>query len=616
MVIKMNNHENYKDKLISIQNDIIEKQSKEIFSLKARITEIEKKHFLSVLYCWYLNGKKNITSVIRFIKKIAKLFFSFFFNFKNHKIYPSIQFVPYSKNLVFSNKNLEYEKCLYTLNIAVLLHIVSIHLLPEIIEQLNYIPCSFDCYVSTDTEEKKNLISTELKKIKNINNISFLILKSTNSIFHSFFMNLSQIKNTYDLICNIHTELHFFNDNINIDCWRKYLFTHLLGSKSNISYILNHFYTSPDLGMVYPPDFPPVHAKIPTYITKLPLLMDILEHYSLPIEIDSIISEYPSGMMFWLRPSFLTKLLNDDYIITKEKQETTYNKDYEAFLYLSLKNSKFKIEKIYNNTLFRESTKKRLSFFVHYDKNNEISKSDFQYLSELKRISEELVFITVSKLKETDINKLKIQNITILRRANYGFDFGAWKDALNIYGFENLVNFDEIVFANNSCFAPIFNLESIFSEMEDRKVDFWGITSHCEVSDKLYNIPFHIQSYFLVFNRKVVLSEQFHKYWTEMPYFEDYQDAVNHGELRCTDYFSKDFSFDVYCNNLLNPIDSFNGYNYTLTEPEAVLLCGSPFIKKKVFQYASKEKQEDLVNIINKLPDISFLEELKKEVQF
>ncbi len=611
----MNEFDFDRDKLISIQNRIIELQNEKIVKLKSIIAEDKKQSSSNLFLLCFRKISIYFFSLLHKSKNIIKKIFNFHSNQKKKQIEYKF-FLPYEKNLFFSyhKDSLEIKNNSNNLKIAVFIHICSIDYFSEIEKCLKLFPYSFDCYIFTDTSESFSFINEQLKTNPKMNRISFIEVYKETSPCYSFFKLLYQLDVRYDLICNINTYFKSLNNLIDVEQFFKYLLKHLLGSKQNIEYIINRFLTFPETGMIRPPDFPPLHKKISISSEDLTVLKDLLEHYSFPSSFttsDSIISNYPLGTFFWIRPEVFLQSIKDNYLITKtiEKNNFSFNSDYELFLSSLLLNKKYKTENVFNNNYFKKSLKTRITFFVHFDRNNTLSETDLDYITILKHISKELIVISVSNLNESDLDKIKSPNIKIIKRANYGFDFGAWKDALMIYGFTNLEIFDEVVFANNSCFAPVFDLETVFSEMEERNKDFWGITSHAEVIDNSTLIPFHIQSYFLVFTHKVFSSKQFFDFWINLPYFETYEEAINHGELKCTEYFSQYFSFDVYCNSLIHLIDTFDGYNYSLTEPEAVLLCGSPFIKKKVFQYASEEKQKDLLCILNKITNKSYFKD-------
>lgn len=95
----------------------------------------------------------------------------------------------------------------------------------------------------------------------------------------------------------------------------------------------------------------------------------------------------------------------------------------------------------------------------------------------------------------------------LIERDNYGYDFFSYKVGLDAAG--DLSGYTEVVVCNDSFVGPLRPFAQLFAEMDDRKVDFWGITA----SDR---IEPHVQSYFLVFRRWVVGSPAFAGFWREV----------------------------------------------------------------------------------------------------
>ena len=44
------------------------------------------------------------------------------------------------------------------------------------------------------------------------------------------------------------------------------------------------------------------------------------------------------------------------------------------------------------------------------------------------------------------------------------------------YGWDRLVEFDEVVLFNATIMGPVYPFEEMFTEMAGRDIDFWGIT--------------------------------------------------------------------------------------------------------------------------------------------
>lgn len=81
------------------------------------------------------------------------------------------------------------------------------------------------------------------------------------------------------------------------------------------------------------------------------------------------------------------------------------------------------------------------------------------------------------------------------------YDFGSWQELVKQVGWDKLAEYDEWIFCNDSAFAPLFPLAPIFAAAEeDSSLDAWALNSF--EGD-------YFGSFFFVFKKKVVLSEEF-----------------------------------------------------------------------------------------------------------
>lgn len=242
------------------------------------------------------------------------------------------------------------------------------------------------------------------------------------------------------------------------------------------------------------------------------------------------------------------------------------------------------------NINYFDEKDKYLVLFVHYDAQNIISENDLCYVEELSSIGD-LIFITNSCVDIDAYNALEICAKKIIKRKNIGFDFGAWKDAITANE-KYIMKYDYLVLANNSVFAPIYNLKKVFSEMNSRWGDFWGITAftennHCVSNEAKFfpwdRVPFHIQSYFLVFNKNVISSECFIKFWKTLKYPSSFVEAVQYGEIELSQILlANGYQCNVFIEETLSSTTYHcDGPDLTKNEPDTLIFLGCPFIKKK-----------------------------------
>ena len=193
----------------------------------------------------------------------------------------------------------------------------------------------------------------------------------------------------------------------------------------------------------------------------------------------------------------------------------------------------------------------KILYFVHYNKYNLFSDHVIYLLKNIRTLYARIVVISNSPLSETQRNKLSLFCDEIRLRENKGFDFGAWKDALLADGWEKLSQYDNITLMNDTYFGPLFDLESIYFNMEQKDIDFWGLTNYR--NDKFGMpkthgpIPEHIQSYFICFKQRVVNSESFKAFWKNVKYENKIEKVIQKYETKFTKILTKaGFGYSVF----------------------------------------------------------------------
>lgn len=149
---------------------------------------------------------------------------------------------------------------------------------------------------------------------------------------------------------------------------------------------------------------------------------------------------------------------------------------------------------------------KRAVVFAHYDIDAIIDDYVIFYLKELKKTIEKVVFVSSNRLGETEVEKLKSIADIVICEPHDEYDFGSYKRGFDVIKAEGLSNYEEIIFANDSCYAPIYSVEEVFEQMETKECDFWGITKN---NYGIKGKSPHIQTYFIAFRKNVFMSNEF-----------------------------------------------------------------------------------------------------------
>ena len=187
---------------------------------------------------------------------------------------------------------------------------------------------------------------------------------------------------------------------------------------------------------------------------------------------------------------------------------------------------------------------KRLGIFFCNEKNGIIDDYITYLLEDISQNLEELCIVSNKELTKNSQNKLKKYADTIIIRLKKGFDARAFRDVMiNHYGFKKLIEFDEIVLFNDSFFGPFYPFKMIFDEMDNEDIDFWGISDQGEAITSNKSCPYekppcYIETYFLVFRKNLVKSNEFQKYWKNLPDYKKATQLKFKHEVVFTKYFS------------------------------------------------------------------------------
>jgi len=194
---------------------------------------------------------------------------------------------------------------------------------------------------------------------------------------------------------------------------------------------------------------------------------------------------------------------------------------------------------------------KRIAIFSHYDKHDIIDDYVVYFLTQLKKVCDEIIFVTDTNISVKDCVKIDglVKNKIIGRHGEY--DFGSYKRGF--LSIQDPEEFDEIIFCNDSCYGPLYPITEMFYEMVNRSCDFWGATQNYfgykreEISRyKLVKNQAHIQSYFFVLRKKVFTSTQFVDFIKSVKKETDKRDVIINYEIALTKLLSRNFSYDSY----------------------------------------------------------------------
>ncbi len=236
----------------------------------------------------------------------------------------------------------------------------------------------------------------------------------------------------------------------------------------------------------------------------------------------------------------------------------------------------------------------RLAVVACYDHNGIADDYLVYLIRDLSKCVDDIYLVFNGNLTEESRVKFKDLTDNIFVRENKGFDAGAWKYVLcEVCDWEKVKSYDELILLNDTFFGPFYPFSEVFSKMDDRPVDFWGMTSH-NIGPDQYGLspygycPRHIQSYFIVIRKRLLTSPLFREYWQNQKTYGTFAEVVCNNEYVFTKYFEDNgFKWDVLINTTdLDLVYKGNGsINHYAFNQYELLKRGTPILKRKNFSF-------------------------------
>jgi hypothetical protein len=160
---------------------------------------------------------------------------------------------------------------------------------------------------------------------------------------------------------------------------------------------------------------------------------------------------------------------------------------------------------------------RRGAVFASYSGDGTIHPYVVHYLEGLRKICDNIVFVTDSPLYPQEQRKLQglVSCMIVSRHGEY--DFGSYKRGWDwLRAHDGLRDVDELIFCNDSCYGPFRPLRDAFGSMARSKPDFWGMTAFHMGGKRPGQTRYHLQSFFLVFQANVFTSNVFHTFMQQI----------------------------------------------------------------------------------------------------
>ncbi len=241
---------------------------------------------------------------------------------------------------------------------------------------------------------------------------------------------------------------------------------------------------------------------------------------------------------------------------------------------------------------------KRIGVFVFFDKDGIVDDYEIPLIESLREAVDDLIIVSNCYLDDKATMILSKYTDKLIVRPNVGLDAGAFKDVYDTYH-EYFKTFDELLLVNDTFYGPFEPFKNICTKMEPKSVDFWGLTANYDSVDGYGYLPdgkihAHIQTFFVAFRKKVLLSEAFNSYWQnyDLSTMNSFVNVVTKHEIAFTYYLEKNgFTWDTYVNLEKYKCDDIRGnFNiYAYCSYDLIKNLGCPFIKRKNFVFNKKD---------------------------
>jgi lipopolysaccharide biosynthesis protein len=149
----------------------------------------------------------------------------------------------------------------------------------------------------------------------------------------------------------------------------------------------------------------------------------------------------------------------------------------------------------------------RALIYVHFDRDGIVDPHVAYALAQYRPHVDHVVFVSPSVKELSPKQKTLVDRF--VPRENIGYDFGSWRDGLLCLDADR---YEEIIFANDSVYGPLWSPGSVLEFGRERDLDFWGMVKSDQSVSGSVACP-HIQSWFFAARKRLIQSDAFQNFW-------------------------------------------------------------------------------------------------------
>ena len=234
---------------------------------------------------------------------------------------------------------------------------------------------------------------------------------------------------------------------------------------------------------------------------------------------------------------------------------------------------------------------KRICLFAGYNPDGIVKQYVYDYLEEIAKYADIYYMADGPVVRNTDIDRILsyCKNAYFISHGKY--DFGSYSElSKNYVGWDVLEEYDELIFANDSCFC-VQEFKTVFETMARKSCDAWGLLATDERNYEYYytledylNIPsskvpyFCIGTYFIVFRAAVIKDTKFQSFINTVKKEADRHQVCLKYEMGLTRFLRNNtFKVSAFVDVVYRNVIVYNEQGIRL------LKRGFPLVKSKIF---------------------------------
>jgi lipopolysaccharide biosynthesis protein len=173
-----------------------------------------------------------------------------------------------------------------------------------------------------------------------------------------------------------------------------------------------------------------------------------------------------------------------------------------------------------------------------------------------------------------DADDVRVEELTVLRRPNEGYDFGSWAAAMAAR--EEVLDRPYVLVLNDSLVGPFAPLDEIVADFEQTSADVWGMVESNQFGS-------HLQSFFRGFRYGVLAEPVMRKFWRDLRVIPDKSALIEAYEFGFTGFLAQHGFSTAQCVHHSDVVG--DGLNPTILGWRALLDAGVPFVKRELVRH-------------------------------